>query len=345
MSLPDPESLAKRVRSGDRRALARAITLVESTRADHRALAAGLLENLAELRGTSIRIGISGVPGVGKSTFIESFGMHVLGAGHRVAVLSVDPTSALSGGSILGDKTRMPELAREEAAFIRPSPAGSALGGVSRHTRESILLCEAAGFDLVLVETVGVGQSETAVSDMTDMFLLLLLPGAGDELQGIKRGIVELADLVLVNKADGELEASAGRTAAEYRNALRLLRPRSPGWNVPVETCSALTGGGIAEVWSLVLDFHARLQESGEIHQRRAMQSRAWMWAEISDSLIAALKAHPGARAMLDDVEQAVVDGKLSPTRAAGRLVDVFVGKGDKDRWAKARSAKKGRKR
>jgi LAO/AO transport system kinase len=323
----DPTTLAEAVFAGDRRALAQALTLVESSRKDHQILAAELMEHLAPFAGTSIRIGISGVPGVGKSTFIESFGTHLLGLGHRVAVLSVDPTSALSGGSILGDKTRMPALAREQAAFIRPSPAGATLGGVARHTRESIVVCEAGGFDVVIVETVGVGQSETAVANMTDMFLLLLLPDAGDELQGIKRGIVELADLVLVNKADGELVAHADRTAAEYANALRMIRRRSRGWSVPVHTCSALTGSGVPEVWTLVEKFKACMGETGELADRRAGQVRSWLWDEVSENLIAALKEDAEVKNRLPEIEQLVVEGTLSPAAAARRLVDTFVGR------------------
>jgi len=321
----DAESLAEAVFGGDRRALARALTLVESTRQDHQTQAAELMESLAPFAGTSMRIGISGAPGVGKSTFIEAFGSHILGLGHRVAVLSVDPTSALSGGSILGDKTRMPALAREEAAFIRPSPAGSTLGGVARHTRESIVVCEAGGFDVVIVETVGVGQSETAVANMTDMFLLMLQPDAGDELQGIKRGIIELADLVLVNKADGELEAHAQRTAAEYANALRLIRPRSPNWQVIVRTCSALTGTGVPEVWSLVEHYRAAMGESGELSTRRAEQVRAWLWDEVSASLIDALKADADVKKRLREIEQLAIEGTLTPAAAARSLVEIFT--------------------
>jgi LAO/AO transport system kinase len=323
--LPDPAKLGEAVFSGDRRALARALTLVESSRTDHQRLAAELLEYLSPFAGTSVRIGISGVPGVGKSTFIEAFGNHVLGLGHRVAVLSVDPTSALSGGSILGDKTRMPTLSREEAAFIRPSPAGDTLGGVGRHTRESIVVCEAGGFDVVIVETVGVGQSETAVADMTDMFVLLLLPDAGDELQGIKRGIVELADLVLVNKADGEFESHAQRTAAEYANALRLIRPRSANWTVPVHTCSALTGAGVPEVWSIMESYRATMSDSGELVARRAEQARAWLWGEVSANLVDALKADPEVKKQLHEVEQLVTDGTLTPLAAARRLIAAFI--------------------
>lgn len=324
----DPAELAEAVFAGDRRALAQALTLVESSRKDHQVLAAELMEQLAPFSGTSIRIGISGVPGVGKSTFIEAFGNHLLALGHRVAVLSVDPTSALSGGSILGDKTRMPALAREQAAFIRPSPAGSTLGGVGRHTRESIAVCEAGGFDVVIVETVGVGQSETAVANMTDMFLLLLLPDAGDELQGIKRGIIELADLVLINKADGELEGHAQRSAAEYANALRLMRPRSPNWEVPVRTCSALTGSGVPDVWLLVENYWASMGDSGELSARRAEQVRSWLWDEVSADLIDALKADAKVRKRLPEIEQLVIEGSLTPAAAASSLVETFVGRG-----------------
>ncbi len=326
--IPDPAKLAEAVFAGDRRALARAMTLVESSRKDHQILAVELMEHLSPFSGTSIRIGISGVPGVGKSTFIEAFGNHLLGLGHRVAVLSVDPTSALSGGSILGDKTRMPVLAAEQAAFIRPSPAGDTLGGVGRHTRESIVVCEAGGFDVVIVETVGVGQSETAVADMTDMFVLLLLPDAGDELQGIKRGIVELADLVLVNKADGELEAHAERTVAEYANALRLIRPRSPNWDVPVRKCSALTGSGVPDVWSMVENFRASMGDSGELAARRAEQARSWLWDEVSATLADALKTDVDVKKRLPEVEQLVIEGTLTPAAAARRLVENFVERG-----------------
>ncbi|MDX1595265.1 MAG: methylmalonyl Co-A mutase-associated GTPase MeaB, partial [Gammaproteobacteria bacterium] len=286
---PRTQGLADGVLAGDRRSLARAITLIESTRADHRAAASALLQQLTPSSGKSIRLGISGVPGVGKSTFIEALGNHVIDAGHRVAVLTVDPSSAISGGSILGDKTRMETLTRRREAYIRPSPSGNTLGGIARRSREAMILCEAAGFDVIIVETVGVGQSETRVAEMTDMFLLLLLPGGGDELQGIKRGIMELADLVLVNKADGDLAATASRSAAEYRNALQLLHPRSAHWKVAVRTCSARTGDGIAAAWETVIAYRDTLQGSGELEARRAAQARAWMWSEVKDSLVAAL--------------------------------------------------------
>ena len=325
VSDPQTESLAEGVLAGQRRALARAITLVESTRSDHRAVASALLQRLAPHAGNSVRLGISGVPGVGKSTFIEAFGIHVIDAGHRVAVLSIDPSSAISGGSILGDKTRMEELSRRSEAYIRPSPSGNTLGGIARRTREVMLLCEAAGFDVILVETVGVGQSETKVAEMTDMFLLLLLPGGGDELQGIKRGIMELADLVLVNKADGDLEATAGRSAAEYRSALQLLHPRSAHWKVPVRTCSARSGQGIDTAWQNVLDYRDTLQNSGEFDARRAAQARAWMWSEVKERLLAALQEAPEVRRRIPELEAAVSEGRMPATLAARELLELFL--------------------
>ena len=321
----DPEALANGVLEGDRRALARAITLVESTRADHRAAASALLERLTPYAGKSIRLGISGVPGVGKSTFVEALGNHVIDAGHRVAVLTVDPSSAISGGSILGDKTRMESLSRRREAYIRPSPAGKTLGGVTRRSREAMILCEAAGFDVIIVETVGVGQSETKVSEMTDMFVLLLLPGGGDELQGIKRGIMELADLILVNKADDDLRAAAGRSVAEYRNALRLLHPRMANWKVTVRTCSARDGVGIAEAWETVLHYHDTLEASGQFTTRRAAQARAWMWSEVNDSLITALQSDPEVRRRIPALEAAASEGRIPPTLAAMELLDTFL--------------------
>jgi LAO/AO transport system kinase len=319
-------TLAEKVLAGDRRALARAITLIESTRADHRAEAEALLARLLPASGKSVRLGISGVPGVGKSTFIERFGLHLIEAGHRVAVLAVDPSSKKTGGSILGDKTRMQDLARSEAAFIRPSPTSGTLGGVARRTREALLACEAAGFDVVIVETVGVGQSETAVADMVDMFLLLLLPSGGDELQGLKKGIVELADLLVINKADGELEAAAGRAAGEYSGALNLLRPATPGWRPPVLTCSALTGAGVAEVWETVGRFRRMQSERGALEAKRARQAKAWMWNEVSESLLAALKADPEVARQLAALEAEVTAGRITPTVAALGLLKSFLG-------------------
>ncbi|HEY9538038.1 MAG TPA: methylmalonyl Co-A mutase-associated GTPase MeaB [Kiloniellaceae bacterium] len=316
--------LAGKLRAGDRRALARAITLIESTKPDHTGEAEALLEALLPFSGASVRIGISGVPGVGKSTFIERFGLLLVEAGHKVAVLAVDPSSKVSGGSILGDKTRMEELSRHAQAFIRPSPTGGTLGGVARRTREAMLACEAAGFDVVIVETVGVGQSETAVAEMVDIFLLLLLPGGGDELQGIKKGIVELADAVIVNKADGDLKPAADRAAAEYYAALGLLRAPNPEWRPPVLRCSALTGEGIAAVWDIVQQHRKVMEGSGARAAKRAAQAGAWMWGEVADGLMRRFKAHPEVARELEALERAVRSGRTTPTAAARRLVGLF---------------------
>ena len=325
VAVPEAAALADAVLNGDRRALARAITLVESTRRDHREAAASLLARLMPHTGGAIRIGISGAPGVGKSTFIEAFGNHVIDAGRRVAVLTVDPSSAISGGSILGDKTRMETLSRRSEAYIRPSPSGNTLGGVARRSRETLLLCESAGFDVIVVETVGVGQSETRVAEMTDMFVLLLQPGGGDELQGIKRGIMELADLVLVNKADDDLKALAERSAADYRNALNLLHPRSADWKVEVRTCSARDQVGIAEAWEAALRHQQALEKSGELVARRAGQARDWMWSEVQESLIADLKDHPEVCRRLPALESAVLEGKLPAAIAARQLLEIYL--------------------
>jgi LAO/AO transport system kinase len=265
------------------------------------------------------------VPGVGKSTFIEALGNHLIDAGHKVAVLTVDPSSAISGGSILGDKTRMELLSRRSQAYIRPSPSGGTLGGVTRRSREALIVCEAAGFDVVLVETVGVGQSETSVANMTDMFVLLLLPGGGDELQGIKRGIVELADLILINKADGELQKLAERSAGEYRRALRLLHPRSLGWKVDVRTCSSLEGQGIDQAWEVMLQHKALLESNGQLAARRSDQARDWMWSEVNGNLLAALQNDPHVRAQIPILEAAVAAGKLPPVAAANTLLEIFL--------------------
>ena len=318
------KTLADQVRQGDRRALAKAITLVESTRDDHRQQTAELLETLIPDAGNSIRIGISGAPGVGKSTFIEVLGSHLIKLGHSVAVLAVDPSSAVTGGSILGDKTRMETLAFAEKAFVRPSPAGSTLGGVARRTRESMLLCEAAGFDIILVETVGVGQSETTVADMTDMFLLLLLPAGGDELQGIKRGIMELADLILVNKADGDQVALAAITMGDYRSAVQFLASRFDDWQTPVMSCSSINDEGIVEVWGQVDAFKKILSETGQLQQRRAEQAKAWMWSEMTESLVADLKADERIRSLVPDIESAVLAGELPATVAAQRVLNLY---------------------
>lgn len=323
----DASTLAERVLQGDRRALAQAITLIESNRADDRDAAKVLLEELVPFSGKSFRIGISGVPGVGKSTFIESLGNHLIDKGHKVAVLAVDPSSAVSGGSILGDKTRMERLSQRPEVFIRPSPAGQTLGGVARRTREGMLIAEAAGFDIVLVETVGVGQSETTVSRMTDMFVLMLLPGGGDELQGIKRGIVELADLILVNKADGEMQLTAELSVTDYRKALMFMHPRSANWEVPVEPCSALSGAQTARTWEIMERFRDSQQEAGLIEQHRATQARDWMWNEIGNGLVERLKATPKVAARVKELETAVIENRLSPTSAADELMDIFVSK------------------
>jgi LAO/AO transport system kinase len=317
------KAIADLVIAGDRRALARAITLVESARTDHRQDAESLLQHLLPLTGRAIRIGISGAPGVGKSTFIEAFGLYLINAGHRVAVLAVDPSSPVSGGSILGDKTRMPDLARADAAFIRPSPTGGTLGGVARRTREAGLVCEAAGFDIVIVETVGVGQSETAVADMVDLFLLLLPPAGGDELQGLKKGIVELADLIIVNKADGDLAGAASRAAADYRAAVHLLRQITPGWTPPVLQVSALERRGLEAAWQAIQRFRQTLGERG-LAAKRARQARAWLWREIEEGLRAELAAHRPTASRLKDMENKVIQGVITPTLAARQILAAF---------------------
>ncbi len=324
-------SLAEGIRAGQRRALARAITLVESRRDDHRAAALSLLNMLMPDTGRAVRIGLSGTPGVGKSTFIESFGTWLTGQGHKVAVLTVDPTSARSGGSILGDKTRMEHLARDGNAFIRSSPSGGTLGGVARRTREAMLLLEAAGFDVVLVETVGVGQSETAVADMVDMFVLLQAPGGGDELQGIKRGIMELADLLIVNKADGDLEAAANRAVAEYRAALALMRPKYPFWRPQVLKTSALTGKGIERVWRAVEKYRALLEEHGELKRLRAAQAKRWMWSELQEALTERLKANRAVAEALPALEHDVAEGRLLPSAGARILLNRFLDESGQD--------------
>ena len=318
------QALADQIIRGDRRALAKAITLVESTRSDHRQQTAALLEALMPHTGKSIRVGISGAPGVGKSTFIEALGTCLIELGHSVAVLAVDPSSAVTGGSILGDKTRMETLAFAEKAFVRPSPAGSTLGGVTRRSRESILLCEASGFDVILVETVGVGQSETAVADMTDMFLLLLLPSGGDELQGIKRGIMELADLIVVNKSDGEQITLANQTMLDYRSAVHFLTSRFDGWQTPVMACSSVNNQGVTEVWAEVDRFKATISEEGRLQQQRAQQAKAWMWSEMAESLVVDLKSDPSIKRMIPDLESAVLDGSFPATVAAQRMIDAY---------------------
>ena len=320
-----PDELAERVRGGDRRALARSITLVESTRADRRADAARLLDAVLPATGGATRVGISGTPGAGKSTFIDELGSRLTAAGHRVAVLAVDPSSRRSGGSIMGDKTRMERLANDPRAFIRPSPSSGTLGGVARRTREALLLCEAAGFDVVLVETVGVGQSETVVADMVDCFVLVVAPGGGDELQGIKRGIMELADVIVVNKADGDQLPAARRAVADHRHAVHLLRPKRPGWEVPVTTCSALTGEGVPELWASIAAAHDRLRDDG-LAALRAGQNVAWIWSEVTDTLLDRLRADPAVRGQVPDLEAAVASGALGASTAAQQLLEAFLG-------------------
>jgi LAO/AO transport system kinase len=323
---PGVAALAAAVAEGNRRGLARAITRVESSRADHRDEADHLLDALMPRTGGAVRVGISGAPGVGKSTFIEAFGLFLVGLGRRPAVLAIDPSSPLTGGSILGDKTRMERLARDERAFIRPSPAGGTLGGVARRTREAGLLCEAAGFDVVVVETVGVGQSETAVADMVDLLVLLLPPGGGDELQGIKKGIVELADIVVVNKADGDLAAAAGRAAAEYRAAIHMLRPARAGWTPPVLQVSALHERGLDAVWAEIGRMRDTLGEA-RLRAHRARQAVAWMWREIEGGLRAELLADRRTSPILPGLEAGVAEGRLSPVAAARQVLGAFLGR------------------
>ena len=312
---------AEAILSGDRRALAKAITLVESARPQDRKASQDLLNEILPHTGNSIRIGITGVPGVGKSTFIESFGQTVIGDGKKVAVLAVDPSSPVAGGSILGDKTRMEQLSRETNAFIRPSPAGKALGGVALKTRESMLLCEAAGFDVVMVETVGVGQSEHQVGSMVDFFLILLLPGGGDELQGIKKGILELADAILINKADGESENLANKTRLHYQSALSLLT-QSGFWSPEVRTCSALERSGIAEAWDMVRRFHDEALAAGHLANMRSEQNLQWMWQLTDQLLRQQITDHPTLTTRLSAIEAEVGAATLTPLSAAQRIID-----------------------
>jgi LAO/AO transport system kinase len=315
------DELARELAAGNRRALAKAITLVESTRADHQEEAQRLLDRLLPQTGRAARVGITGVPGVGKSTFIEAFGLHLIAHGKRVAVLAVDPSSARSGGSILGDKTRMARLSVAPEAFIRPSPSGGSLGGVARRTREGMLVCEAAGYDVIIVETVGVGQSEVTVASMVDFFLVLMLPGAGDELQGIKKGIVEIADALAVNKCDGDMAARASQAAAEYRAALRLFRHTSANWDPPVLTVSALEERGMDAVWAMVEEYREKLGKTGELAQKRREQQEAWFWSMLRDGLERRFLTRPDVRRLLPELETAVAAGRLTPTAAASRLL------------------------
>jgi len=320
----DVDAYVDGVRAGNRTYLGRAITLVESTTREHQDLAQQMLLRLLPYAGNSHRVGITGIPGSGKSTFIDALGTSLTGQGHRVAVLAIDPTSSRTGGSILGDKTRMQRLSVDGSAFIRASPTSGTLGGVTRATRETVVVCEAAGFDVVLVETVGVGQSETLVAKMVDFFLVLMIPGAGDELQGIKKGVLELADMIAVNKADGDNEARARMAARDYSSALRLMQPTSPSWSPPVVMCSALHGTGLDTLWAQIELHRAKLSESGELDDKRRRQQVDWMWASVEDRLLTQLRHAPGVRKLAPRLEREVREGALTATLAAQRILDAF---------------------
>ena len=327
--LPDIPDLIKAIQQGNRVMLGRAITLVESTLPQQQALAQELIERCMPLSGNALRVGITGSPGVGKSTFIEAFGKILVEQGLRVAVLAIDPSSQLSKGSILGDKTRMHDLATLDEVFIRPSPSGGSIGGVARKTRETIVLCESAGFDVVIVETVGVGQSEIAVHSMVDFFLLLLLPGAGDELQGIKRGIVEMADGLAINKSDGDNIPRARQAKVEYTAALHFLPPRRGGWQPSVQLCSASENTGIAEIWKNIRDYAAQARGNGTFEEKRRDQSRYWMYETINDLLKNAFFEHPEVKVALQREEAQVLAGQLSPFHAAEHLIACFLRRPD----------------
>ena len=324
IAIPPHQELAARLQAGDRAALARGITLIESKRPDHQAAARSLVQAVLPFTGRAIRLGVTGVPGVGKSTTIDTLGMRLIGEGRKVAVLAVDPTSSRTGGAILGDKTRMARLSVERDAFIRPSPAGRTLGGVASRTREAMLLCEAAGFDVVMVETVGIGQSETAVADMTDFFLVLLLPGGGDELQGIKKGVIELADMIAINKADGDSLGRARKTAAEYSIALNLLTADGASWKPPVILISGLNDEGLDSLWDNVLNHRAILMQSGELASKRAAQQVKWLWAMLDDRIRTRLRSDPRIRERVPMIERAVFDGGLSATLAADEIAGML---------------------
>ena len=320
-SVPELEQILQ----GKRRAIAKAITLLESTRPESFEQGQELLESLLPHAGQALRIGITGVPGVGKSTFIEAFGLFLIEHGHRVAVLAVDPSSQLTGGSIMGDKTRMNELAQHPDAFIRPSPSSGILGGVSRKTRETMLICEAAGFDVVIVETVGVGQSETLVDSMVDLFLLLMLPNAGDELQGIKKGVLELADLVVINKSDGEQETFAKTAQSEYRKALHLLPSTKTSWTPQILRCSSLEKRGMDKIWDSVKSFRKELQNSGEWKKQRQTQTGKWLWSLVEEGLLTNFRNDPNIQKQIPELEKAVNSGKMLPTTAARKMLDTWI--------------------
>lgn len=315
------DDYVKGVLSNDRTILAKTITLIESSSAKHAQVAEAVLTRLLPKTGHSIRIGITGVPGVGKSTFIESLGSYLTARDYKVAVMAVDPSSAISGGSILGDKTRMEKLSQDENAFIRPSPSGGTLGGVTRKTRETILVCEAAGYDVIMVETVGVGQSEIAVRSMVDFFLLLMLTGAGDELQGIKRGIMELADALVVNKADRDNRETALSLATDFNKFLHYLQPATEGWATKATACSSITDEGVPEIWQMIGEFQAAMKQSGAFDKRRKSQAKDWMYAMVEEQLLSDFRSHAGVKKVLPEIERAVLSGELTPTAAARKLI------------------------
>ena len=321
MNIKDPKEHIDGVLARERRVLSKTITLIESSLSTDQQIARAVLDALLPSTGNAVRLGITGVPGVGKSTFIETLGMSLVQSGHRVAVLAVDPSSSRSGGSVMADKTRMEKLSVEEKAFIRPSPSGGTLGGVARKTRETMLVCEAAGFDVIIVETVGVGQSETTVASMVDFFLVLMLAGAGDELQGIKRGVLELADALAINKADGDNITNAKNAAQIYESALQMLQPPSPNWKPPVLTCSALEMTGITEVWQTVMKYHQKFSESGELADKRQKQALDWLWSLVEDGLKERFYTHPEIKKRIDKITRAVAKGETAPTLAAEKLL------------------------
>ena len=318
------EDIAAAVASGDRRAMARTITWLESTRSDRTERGQAILDRLVSKTGGAVRVGVTGPPGVGKSTFIEALGLSLVEEGHRVAVLAVDPSSPVTGGSILGDKTRMERLAQHPDAFIRPSPSGGSLGGVAQRTREAMLVCEASGYDVILIETVGIGQSEVTVASMVDFFLVLLLPAGGDELQGIKRGVMELADALVVNKADGDTRLAAERTCVEYGSALELIRPTSPAWKPRSWMASALTGEGIEEIREAIFSHRLALSESGEFEPRRRAQARAWMWSLLEEEIQRSFREDPAVGGALPGVEAEVASLEMTPGTAVRRLMEIF---------------------